>query len=813
MVNTNTNIKDVLINDYSDNANRGTIEGFYGVPWSNDTRKDIIEMMGEYKMNEYIYAPKDDPYHYGKDWYNLYPADELSQMKNLVDTAKDSNVEFIYTLHVSNYMDLTDDDDAANSSLPEKTSAQWALDGSDNDRGVYVPVGQHDIDAYDADETWNQFIAKFDQMYNIGVRRFGILADDISFPVARYSIPYLVNFMNDLQEYLMTNYEDVEPLMFCPSYYYQADARFNGRTYMSYIKDGYNQQITNGLDSKVEVMWTGAQVMSNVNSTNNAFMNTWIGKDPLIWWNYPVTDYVPSYVLLGPNPGLNSNATNMTGIISNPMQQGFASEISLFGVADYAWNLEGYDRYQSWQDSFSYLFPDVADSLYLIAQHATTGYSTTALDQNEESTYLKPYLTAFEDAVNSGDEAAIATAGTNLTVQFDNLLNAINDVRNNCTSSGLVEDLNPWLDKLESICITGNAIIKAYTSLDTVEIWNAYSLVNAEVSSWPTITVEQLEGGTVAAEIGKAHLTPFINTMISLLEDRVNSSMLTGDKITVTNDFMTNVPDLEGISVVKEDNNFTISNMENIDLEPYHFVGMKLEKTYLIDSISFDIDGDVKDKISVECSVNGLEWSTLDIKKSKSTSVSLENSPIRYVRIVNNTNIPANIDINLLQVTIVGAKPTVVTSATSTAGIYQNHKADNLVDGNYTTPYWTNANQLAGQEVVITYDEEFELYDFSLYEATTDYIRNGSIYASTDNVQWDKIGDIGSNFVTETVDGNTYNVIRGHASGKVVKYIKIATESTANNWTKLHEWSVNQTVEKDSGVMYPFNSIVNGQPI
>lgn len=51
------------IEDYPLFAERGYIEGFYGSPWSFETRKSTLKMMAEYGMNTYYYAPKDDPYH------------------------------------------------------------------------------------------------------------------------------------------------------------------------------------------------------------------------------------------------------------------------------------------------------------------------------------------------------------------------------------------------------------------------------------------------------------------------------------------------------------------------------------------------------------------------------------------------------------------------------------------------------------------------------------------------------------------------------------------------------------------------------
>ena len=42
---------------------KGIIEGFYGIPWTFDERKSMINFLAEIGMDQYIYAPKDDPYH------------------------------------------------------------------------------------------------------------------------------------------------------------------------------------------------------------------------------------------------------------------------------------------------------------------------------------------------------------------------------------------------------------------------------------------------------------------------------------------------------------------------------------------------------------------------------------------------------------------------------------------------------------------------------------------------------------------------------------------------------------------------------
>ncbi len=743
---TQTSLRTVTINDFSDNLNRGTIEGFYGIPWSHQSRKEIITMLGDFKMNQYYYAPKDDPYDFGPDWNVPYTEKELNEMKELVDLSNESHVDFIYTLHISEHMDLTDEDDELNKTLPVTSQSQWDVRGNDGERGVTVPHGQHEIDEYSADETWDSFIEKFDQMYNIGVRRFGILADDINFPQARYSIPYVVEFVNKLQAYFDETYDDVEPLIFVPTYYYKADVRYNGQTYYKYIKDGFNQQITTGMDSRVEVMWTGNHVMSDINHGSNQYFIDQSGREPLVWWNYPVTDYVPSYMLLGPNPGLEANATNMTGVIANPMQQGVASLISLFGVADYAWNMEGYDRMTSWRAAYSYLFPEVQDSLFLISQHATVGYNTNITEENVESEYLKPTLDSFKAAVEAKDADLISQHGATLTNEMDRLITAINDVRHNTVSQEMVNDLQPWLDKLESLSNITKYIVTSYTSEDTEQRLNAYSNIFNETSNWPSITVPQLAGGTVAAEIGIVHFKPFVMDVIASLETDINTVFADKDVLTNESKFFTNIKDIEDVLVEKEGTTYKVSDVETLDFEKYSYAGIKLDDFLLGSKASLDLSGKNADKLTVQYSSNGVVWTDVE-SATRSVDFDLLDKEVRYVRVINLTDETISATINEFIVEARGEKVLNVEKAESTTPLYQNNGAQYLVDGKLSTSYWTSSGQTNQQYVTIEFEEVNELYDFALFEDKNDYIRNGAIYVSKDGVDYTKVSTIGSNYV------------------------------------------------------------------
>lgn len=76
---------------------RGVIEGFYGTPWQQEERLDILAFCRAEGFNAYLYAPKDDPYHREK-WREPYPEDKLRELGALVKAAKAQDVHFIFAV-------------------------------------------------------------------------------------------------------------------------------------------------------------------------------------------------------------------------------------------------------------------------------------------------------------------------------------------------------------------------------------------------------------------------------------------------------------------------------------------------------------------------------------------------------------------------------------------------------------------------------------------------------------------------------------------------------------------------------------------
>lgn len=99
----------VTIYDYADVKNRGIIEGYYGVPYSEEVTEDLFRFMARYKMNSYMYGAKSDLYH-SQLWEKPYPLTITPEqkkigmmtqdmMRNMAKVATANKVNFIWAIH------------------------------------------------------------------------------------------------------------------------------------------------------------------------------------------------------------------------------------------------------------------------------------------------------------------------------------------------------------------------------------------------------------------------------------------------------------------------------------------------------------------------------------------------------------------------------------------------------------------------------------------------------------------------------------------------------------------------------------------
>ena len=281
------------IEDYPELHYRGVVEGFYGEPWSHETRLSLIDLYGRYKMNYYIYGPKDDPYHSSPNWRLPYPQDEAAEIKELVAACNKNRVNFVWAIHPGQ-------------------DIKWN------------------------EEDYKNLVNKFEHMYSLGVRSFAIHFDDIS---GEGTDPYRQTaLLNRLNKEFVKKKRDVASLIVCPTDYTRLWA---GNSLIIY---------GNELHPSVDVFWTGDAVCSDMTESTMAWIGERIQRPALFWWNFPVTDYARHIVMQGPVYGLatSHNSTTTRGLVSNPMEYGEASKLALYSVADYTWNPAAYNPIDSW---------------------------------------------------------------------------------------------------------------------------------------------------------------------------------------------------------------------------------------------------------------------------------------------------------------------------------------------------------------------------------------------------------------------------------------------------------------------------------
>lgn len=327
-----------VIADYPSIEWRGVIEGFYGIPWTQEERLQMIKDISQYKMNLYVYAPKDDPYHRAR-WRELYPQKEQEQLAGLAKTAEEHHVQFCWTIHPGDTMRF---------------------------------------DREDADAA----VRKLEQLYEMGIRRFGVLFDDITH---NQDGKLQAEFLNQVDDLFVKKKGDVEPLLMVGTRYCAA---------WGPGMEEYFRPLVENLHEDIQIMWTGAATMSNVTRDVFEWPKEQIGskRNMAVWWNYPVNDYCDGKLLIGPVKNLSRSLDNTSLFLSNPMNQAEASKIAVYSIADYCWNVEQYDCGKSWERSIHRLVPEAEEAFGRFASNICYlkedgGASGEVLF--EESAYLK----------------------------------------------------------------------------------------------------------------------------------------------------------------------------------------------------------------------------------------------------------------------------------------------------------------------------------------------------------------------------------------------------------------------------------------
>lgn len=413
----------VTILDYADVQNRGIIEGYYGVPYSAPVTKDLFRFMARYKMNTYMYGAKSDPYH-SQLWGEPYPQSITPEQERIGYLTQDMMRDITTVAHQC------------------KVNFVWA-----------IHPGKAFADPSDA-TVLDRIMKKFESMYELGVRQFGVFVDDVGVPSDPAIMRLCADRLTELQNRIDARWnkpgappaDTVKPLHYVPQLYAYGWVDLDkARTFYESLRS---------TPSKVNIYITGKNVWSVPNNHDLALIRQWIGREVSWWWNYPCNDQDPTKLFVMDTYTNFRDETHIVStdklerelhgtntVIINPMQQGELSKIALFSVADYTWNNRDFNCHNSWEDALpAILDPEMAGAFRRVAP-LLRYYDSDALDY---------YIVRYKESVSNGRPTPQA------------LINLLTQVNDDChklmqlplssvnQSYGLLyDDLRPWLQRLE----------------------------------------------------------------------------------------------------------------------------------------------------------------------------------------------------------------------------------------------------------------------------------------------------------------------------------------------------------------------------
>ena len=761
------------IQDYADVKNRGIIEGYYGVPYSAEVSQDLFRFMARYKMNMYMYGAKSDPYHSQK-WADPYPtsitSDQkrlgyLSQkmLKDITATAHQCKVNFIWAIHPGSAVT-----NASNTTVVSK------------------------------------IMTKFQNMYKLGVRQFGLCVDDVSIPTDETIQQLNADRITELQTLIDQQWnkdgvapeDTVKPLNVVPQIYnFSQSNETNRQKFYAALA---------GTPAKVDIYITGTKTWSVPNSSDLQKGKNYLGREVSWWWNYPcndqdVTKLFPmdtytNFVIhrrIDDGSQLEPNLQNAQTILINPMQQGEISKIALFSVGNYTWNNAAFDNMASWEAAL----PAVVGQEHAAALRL-----------------LAPYLSYYDSSAFSALSSRFKTALGKGNAPTEEMLSEVQGILEACANLHTLEtseresdklfynDVKPWLLKLEAMAQEILKLSELVVSTNDDAKWENSVKEQNYVNNLATdnrFAYDILTGMGSSIRLSTQYPEPAAEAMTPFLEWFSKNSL--------GKDYFTNlIPESPGFIGSREDMNgsatLTTSDQAYIRLsQPIvmnsgDYVGISLPRAVRMDDCV--VADTLWEHYELFCSANGKQW----VEMKPDNLLPLEH--IKYVVLVNPSSEARFLKLSNSEFKLVlpqKVKP--ISATTPPYTYYSGHTEKYMIDGDYTTWTCINRNQQADDAYTIRLRKNIPIHDVRICMGTEngDYMTAGLVQISTNGTTWESLpisGTTDTNYTLENEhnvkysDEMTYCDFDGQ--GKSARYVRLylSTPNTSR-WLRIYEIEVN----------------------
>lgn len=467
-------IRNFTIKDYADTNIRGFIEGYYGIPWSNEDRMSLMKFGGDFKMTSYIFAPKDDPYHKEK-WREEYPAKELAEITEMVKVGNEAKCRFVWTAH--------------------------PFMGGFN--------------ANNADAEIQALLKKFEQLYKAGVRQFGVLGDD----VGQLNKDIVVKMMQEVSKWAKAK-GDVYDTVFCPAGYnhsWQGDYSELNKYDKEFPED-------------IKIFWTGEAVCQPVEQkTLNHFRKHNLNgqatrRSPLFWLNWPVNDINGQRLMMGKGSLLHTDITleDLAGVVTNPMQEAEASKVAIFAVADYAWNVKAFDDDKSWEDSFKYVDAQASEALHTLSKHMSNPQPNGHGLVLAESEELQPLINKINTQLTAGK--LVDADAKQMIAEMQTIIDACKEFHAQSKNANLKKELKPFTGSLADLAKAIQEYVKAEMAVEAKDMFTAFNHYNTGYSALLSSKKHERKmlNGSAMVSPGSTHLIPLAKKLQTKLSGPVN---------------------------------------------------------------------------------------------------------------------------------------------------------------------------------------------------------------------------------------------------------------------------------------------------
>ena len=577
-------LRNVTVEDYAEIKNRGFIEGYYGNPWSNADRAELMRYGGDLKLTQYFFAPKDDPYH-NKKWRELYPEEKLAEIRELARVGNQNKTRYVWTIHpfMNNRIRFGNDADY-----------------------------QKDLETIKA---------KFTQLMDVGVREFGILADDAPSPVGGYnSYNRLMKDMTDWLTEKQATYGGLrKEMIFVPGQYWG-----NGR-------EDELKALNENLPTSTSMTLTGGKIWGEVsesflsNLKNNLTAGGKTYRPVSLWVNWPVTDNSKQHLILGGGEKFlhpNVDSSLLSGIMLNPMQQSEPSKIALFSAAQYAWKQWKSEEEAKKVNDIAFNFVENGKFTDSEASIAFRELGKHMINQNmdgrvvklEESVELAPKLATFMSKLKAGQDVSAEREG--LRAEFAKL-KAAAQLYKASGDEKMRAQIHYWLDNTIDQMDALSALLdgtEAIARNDSAKLWDSYYKGLKLYEQSQTYTFHYVDHDE-KAELGVQHIRPFLLGLREILATEVQKA-LHPDQVIST--FITNRTGVEGgLAEVTDGDLGTHALIKSPNsIKTGDYIGLKFNKAVPLQNLTFAMGTqanprDTFNNAKVEYLNENDEWVTL----------------------------------------------------------------------------------------------------------------------------------------------------------------------------------------------------------